>query len=660
MQQLTQENRLVTISDFSLGEDTFLVTKFSGSEYVSGLYRFDVTLISESPSIRPSDIMGKAGSVTLQDEHGRVFSGHVSCFQVGEVDRDNARTYTMILEPWLAFFRYNINHRIFQDKTTKDIVSEVFSNNGLKDFEFRAAPGARREYCVQHGESDLHFILRILEEDGISFYFEHTDGKHKLILLDQSNGYASLQKDALEYSGGSSPTAKISQWQHSYRYQTGQVTVTDFDFKEPGKSLMLSARSSSDFAHSNQFEIYQYPGYYHPQDHDRDPRMRMQAQELELNTVSGSSNYSQMVAGGKFTLAKHESSEEKGDYVLLEVHHEIVDETQKTGGERAQSYNNRFLCVRSDTTIRPMRMHGRPTMSGPQTASVVGPAGEEVYIDELGRIKVQFHWDREGERNESSSCFLRVTQSWAGNQWGAFFIPRIGQEVVVDFLSGDPDRPLVTGAVYNGKNRPVYSSKTQSGIKTRSTKGGGPDNYNEFRFEDKKGSEQILLHAEKNYDVEVENNQSLTIENNRQKTIRNDESSIIENDRKKTVNNNQSENVGKDKTIEVGENHREVIGKSKNLEVKEDHTETIGNNMVISVNKDLSERVGGSYRENVKERYELNAKSIQLQADDEITLKTGSAMIHMKSNGDITIKGESVNVKGSGTVAIKGNKVTSN
>jgi len=283
-------------------------------------------------------------------------------------------------------------------------------------------------------------------------------------------------------------------------------------------------------------------------------------------------------------------------------------------------------------------------MRGPQSAVVTGPAGEEIYIDEYGRIKAQFIWDREGKKDENSSCFLRVMQSWAGNQWGASFIPRIGHEVIVSFLDGDPDRPIVTGSVYNGANKPVYSSKTQSGIKTRSTKDGTSSNFNELRFEDKKGAEQIYIHAEKNMDTMVENDETLTIDHDRTKLVKHDENSTINNDRNKTVDNNQTETIGKNKSITVGENHSEDVGK----------------NMTIHVGLDLKESVDGKYLENVTKDYALQAKTITMTAQDKITIQTGAAKIVMSSNGDITMSGKTINIKGSGNVVIKGSKVITN
>ncbi|MFT6987543.1 MAG: type VI secretion system secreted protein VgrG, partial [Psychromonas sp.] len=325
-----------------------------------------------------------------------------------------------------------------------------------------------------------------------------------------------------------------------------------------------------------------------------------------------------------------------------------------------EQYSNTFTFMPLANMYRPPMVYQRPVMHGPQSALVTGPSGEEIYIDEFGRIKVQFMWDKEGKKDENSSCFIRVMQSFAGNGWGSSFIPRIGHEVIVTFLDGDPDRPIVTGSVYNGNNKPPYDSKTQNGIKTHSTKGGSSDNYNEIRFEDKKSSEQLYIQAEKDLDTYIKNNETLTVDKDRTKTVKHDENSTIENDRNKTVTKNQTESIGENKTIDVGKNHTESIGKDVDITIGENHTESIGKNMTITVDKDLQETVNGKYTEAVTKEYGLKAKTITMQADKEIVLKTGSAQIVMKSNGDITISGKNINLKGSGNVVLKGSKVQTN
>ncbi len=668
MSRLSQDNRLLSISDFSLGKDAILLTGFSGTENISDLFNFSISVLSENLDIDPNLVVGKTATVTIKNSSQRKFHGFIKEFIFGEIKSDNLREYKLQMVPWLWFLSQTNDHRIFQEKTTKEIVSQVFSDLGFSDFEFRAAGGKKREYCVQHNESDLNFISRLLEEDGIAYFFQHSDGKHQLILVDQPNSYSEVPETNLEYSKGSAPHAQITGWEHKFNFKKGKWTLNDYNFKEPKKDLTATIKTSSSFAKNGEFEHYEYPAYYDSAIGAESVKIALESEEADRNTVFGQSNCASFYAGGKFKLAKHATASQKGNYILAAVTHHAEDRSYFSGEQGSATYNNSFICFPSDISFRPKKIHAKPVMRGPQSAVVVGPAGEEIYIDEHCRVKVQFIWDREGKNDENSSCFIRVMQTWAGNQWGASFIPRIGHEVIVSFLDGDPDRPLITGSVYNGWNKPTYPSKTQSGIKTRSTKGGSPQNYNELRFEDKKGEEQIYVHAEKNYDTMVENDQTLTVDHDRTKTIKHDENSSIGNDRNKTVGNNQTESIGKNKTIDVGDDHTETIGKNMSLsvgknitiDIAENHTETVGKNMTIGISKDLRETVEGKYTENVTKEYSLKAQTITMTADDQITIKTGSASIVMKSNGDITISGANINVKGSGNVVVKGSKITNN
>lgn len=652
MGQITQEHRLISISDFSLGKDTFVITSLSGIEYISGLFEYELELYSDNHQITPEKIVGKSATVTIQNDHRRCFNGYISSFTFGEVGPHNYRRYRMTMVPWLWFLTRTQNCRIFQEKNTKQIVTEVFNSLGFTDFEFKASGGKSREYCVQYHESDFHFVSRLLEEDGIAYYFQHTDGQHKLILVDQLNAYEEVKETNLEYSKGNMPNTQIHQWEHFHKFKKGQWTLDDYNFKEPKKDLKTSTKSKSTFANNAKFEHYEYASLYDFSAGNELVKIRLEAEETLRDLVEGASDCSSFYAGGKFKLAKHDTAAERDNYILVSVRHHITDASFFSGQEGQPEYHNEFVCIPASIHFRPQPIHEKPLMKGPQSAIVVGPAGEEIYIDEHCRIKVQFYWDRQGKNDENSTCFIRVVQSWAGNQWGASFIPRIGHEVIVNFLDGDPDRPLVTGSVYNGWNKPVYSSKTQSGIKSRSTKGGTAQNYNEFRFEDKKGGEQVYLHAEKDFDTHVENDQSLTVEANRNKMVGKNETYEIKEDRNKTIGGNQTESIAKNMTFSVGKNI--------SIDIGENHTETVGKNMTITVDKDLQESVSGKYTEKVTKEYALSAKTITLQADDQITLKTGSASIIMKKNGDITISGKNINVKGSGNVVLKGSKVTSN
>jgi type VI secretion system secreted protein VgrG len=294
---------------------------------------------------------------------------------------------------------------------------------------------------------------------------------------------------------------------------------------------------------------------------------------------------------------------------------------------------------------------------------VVGPASEEIYTDKFGRIKVHFFWDRLGKKDENSSCWIRVAQVWSGKKWGAQFLPRVGQEVLISFMEGDPDRPIVVGSVYNADQMPTYdlpANKAISGIKSRSTKGAGTENYNELRFEDEKGKELLYIHSEKNEQEVIENDQSVSVGNDSVESIGNDATQSVGNDKTLSVEANHTESIGKVMAVSVGEDRSLDVGKNQTITVGEDQTESVGKGYTLDIAKDLMETVGGQHSEAVTKEYSLSAKKIQLTADDEITLKVGSAKISMKKNGDIVISGGKLNIKGSGAVGIKGSKITQN
>lgn len=642
MNAYTQINRFLSI-DTPLGKDRLLLTALHCTDAISQPFKLVLKTLSTDLAIKPDTLVGKEVTAVINEKTKKVFHGMVSQLIVGEVQSHNMREYTLTVVPWLWFLSLTNGRRIFQNKDTKEIIKAVFDGLGFSDYDIRAKGGKRREYCVQYGESDLQFVARLMAEDGFSYYFKHNERKHTLVVVDQPSGFERSTTEGITYSRDSGGENEISKWERDYEMQIGAWTLNDYNFKEPSKSQLSKSLTRSTFERNKNYEHYEYPGVYDYPSGAELARLRMEADEVPADIISGKSRCIEFSAGAFFKVEKHEARDERGEYLLTRVQHVAQDSSYFAGEGGGTFYVNDFVCIPGAVPFRPPVIP-RPVMKGPQSAMVTGPAAEEIYIDEHGRIKVQFLWDREGKRDENSSCFLRVMQSWAGNQWGASFIPRIGHEVIVSFLDGDPDRPIVTGTVYNGANKPVYSSKTQSGIKTRSTKGGTGANANELRFEDLKGSEQIFIHAERNLDTEVENDETHTVDHDRTKTVKHDENSTIENDRNKTVNNNQTETIGKDKTISVGN----------------DHSETVDKNMTISVGADLRETVEGSYSEAVTKDYDLRAKTITMQAQDRIVLQTGSAKIVMNSNGDITISGANITVKGSGDVVIKGSKVLSN
>lgn len=669
MSDLTQDQRLISISS-PLAKDELLLGSFDGAEYISDLFEFKIQVVSKNHSIQPQQLIGKPITITVQDKNKRSFNGFVSEFVFGESTDKNLRIYHLTMVPWLWFLSKTHNNRIFQEKTTREIVIEVFQDLGFNDFDFLAEGNKKpREYCVQFNESDLNFVSRLLEEDGIAYFFAHQDDAHILKIVDDNQSFPDCKETDLTYSQGSHLAANISRWEHAYAYRKGVWTLNDYNFQEPSKVQLKSTTSISKFAKVGQYEHYQYSHYHDFAGLQTLTKKRIEAEETPLDTVDATSDCSTFHAGGKFKLSSHPDKQEQGKYIISKIRHRAFESSYVSGHEGGSGYSNDFSCIPEKTHFRPSLRHQKPLVQGPQSALVVGPSGEEIYIDTLGRIKVQFHWDRQGKKNEKSSCFMRVMQPWAGQDWGTSFIPRIGMEVVVNFYNGDPDRPVVTGSVYNGNNAPPFSSKTQSGIRTRSTKEGSSSNCNELRFDDSKGSEQIFIHAEKNMDTEVENDETLSVDHDRTKTISNDETSSIGNNRSKSVGVNQSESIGKSKSIDVGENHSESIGKNKTLNVGGNHTESIANNASIDIGDNLSQSVGKDMTIDVGKDSTQNAgKNVAIIAGDSITLKTGSASIVMKKNGDITIKGKNVTVQGSGkinikassSVAIKGSKVTTN
>jgi len=652
MSDLTQDSRLISISS-PLPKDELLLTSFEGTEYISDLFEFQIEVLSSNHSIKPDQLIGKPVDITIQNDQKRTFNGFISRFTYGEIKADNLRSYHFTMVPWLWFLSKTNNHRIFQEITTKDIISKIFMDLGFNDFDYKATGNSTpREYCVQHNESDLNFISRLFEEDGISYFFEQKAGKHVMQIVDAANAHQLCAETDLTYSKGNQPNTQLTRWEHVYEFRKGKWSLDDYDFKTPTKDQFQTTASTSNFANASKYEHYEYTPYHDFAGLKDLSKKRIEAEETPLNIIEASSDCSSFYAGGKFKLSKHAVKEELGTYVITAIRHRAYDNSYLAGNESQSEYGNDLTCIPDTVHFRPPQIHPKPTMRGPQSAVVVGPAGEEIYIDELGRIKVQFHWDREGKNNETSSCFIRVMQPWAGSGWGTSFIPRIGMEVIINFLDGDPDRPLVTGSVYNGDNAIPFDSKTQSGIRTRSSKEGTASNCNELRFDDLKGSEQVFVHAEKNMDTEVENNETLKVDVDRTKNVGNNETYTIGKNRDKTIGENQTESIGKNKDTSVGEKYSESIGDDKTISIGKNHNEDIGENMSISIGKNLSESVGKNYSGDI-------GKKLTLTAGDEIVLKTGSASITMKKNGEITIKGKNIKVQGSGKIDIKASSAVS-
>ncbi len=692
---------------FKVEGTEMLVSAFEAREQISRPFIVDLDLAAEI-ELAFDDVVGKSALLTIESQDGdRFFNGIVNDFSQAGID-GRFFLYRARIVPVIALLAFEQDCRIFQKKKVDAIVRQVLEDAGIAGdlFDFRLQGSyVQRDYCVQYRESDLDFISRLLECEGIFYFFEHTEDRHVAVFGDGTVNYQPISEKAqILYNPGGSMVAEeeaISVFERTRRLHTGKYSMRDYLFKKPDLNLSTDATGSR----YDKFEAYDYPGGYTTKKDGSDlAKVRLQEEILDGDTAMGQSDVARLLPGFTFKLSGHEIGSFNQEYFITEIVHkgkqpQVLGEKSKF--DEASSYGNSFSAIPSYVTMRPQRITPRPFVYGVHTAIVTGPKGEEVYPDEHGRVKVQFHWDRLGKKDERSSCWIRVSQLWAGAGWGAMFIPRIGQEVIVDFLEGDPDQPIITGRVYHGTNRTPYllpEEKTKSTIKSDSSKGGGGSN--ELRFEDKKGSEEVLLHGQKDWTIAVENDKN--------QTIGHDETMQVVNNRTKSVGVNQSESIGNNKNIKVGANHIETIGQNYNLTVAANKSETVGtastetvgvaksltigegyqvtvganmNETVgaakseqvgtsksVTVGSDLSYAVGAtlnvsvgaSHSEDVAKSYGLHAKTITIQADKEIIVKTGSAQLSMKKNGDITIKGKNISVKASKNIIMKGAKIKEN
>ncbi|NNF16561.1 MAG: type VI secretion system tip protein VgrG [Gammaproteobacteria bacterium] len=710
-----------------LGKDELLLQQMTVREELGRPYEISIIALSEDHNHELNKLLGESITVHFETFGGntRYFNGLVSRFAHLSSSSSFAR-YEIIARPWLWFLTRNSDCRIFQEKSIPDIIKEVFRDRGFSDFDDRLKATYRTwEYCVQYRETDFNFVSRLMEQEGIYYYFEHAKNTHTMVLSDSYSAHKTVTDyDEVPYfphvQNQSRERDHVYDWHVAHQVQPGKYAIDEFDFKKPTSDLLVKKETARDHAMSG-FEIFDYPGeYVEKGDGNHYVKVRNEELHAQYERAEGAGNARGLAAGALFSLTQYPRDDENKEYLVTAATHRLVSDDYEAGGKGAEDpYDIDFAVMDSKQPFRPERITPKPMVQGPQTAVVVGKSGEEIWCDEFGRVKVQFHWDRHGKADENSSCWVRVAQIWAGVKWGAMHVPRMGQEVIVDFLEGDPDQPIITGRVYNGDNMPPYAlpaNQTQSGIKSRSSKDGGTDNFNEIYFEDKKGEEEMYIHAEKDQNTVVENDQTELVQRNKMVRVDNDRTESIGRDRSLHVERDKKEKVDRDKTIDVGKDHSEGIRGNMSISVAKNLTETValnysenvgvameltvgaqmlhtvggnlsesvGVSMDTSVGKDVSldigknakteigedattdigknskENIGENRTVTVKKNSSLKAKKIELTADDQISLKTGSAELVMKKNGDITLKGKKLTIKGSGNVIIKGSNVKVN
>jgi type VI secretion system secreted protein VgrG len=604
----TQENRYITI-DTPLGEDVLLLTRFSGTEGISRSFHFELELLSQNHEVQFKEIIGKNVSIAilLSDGSKRYFHGMVSRFSQGrgggEKGGDPRFSHcTATAVPWFWLLTQTADSRIFQELTVPEIVEKIFAEKGFSDYKMLLdGQYEPRNFCVQYRETDYNFVSRLLEEEGIFYFFQHEKDRHTMVLADSNGKFQDCPKQkSARYQvteGGWLEEDTVSGLQVTQEIKPSKYTLTDYNFEMPHTNLRVEVPAKLSLA-AGEWEIYDYPGEYAKKNEgEQIANTRMQEQEAAITVLTGSSGCRAFSTGYRFTLEDHYRDDLNGKpYVITSLNYDA--QQSFSGGEHVSknAYVNQFTCIPYEVPYRPPRVTQRPIVKGNQTAIVVGPSGEEIYTDEHGRVKVQFHWDREGKKNENSSCWIRVSQLWAGMGWGAMYIPRIGQEVIVDFLEGDPDRPIITGRVYHGTNKPPYNlpgEKTKSTLKSLSTPGGG--GFNEIRIEDKKGEEQIFIHAEKDQDIRVKKDIREWIGNDTHLIVKRDKLGLVEGDFHSTVNGDLNEKVGGTISVTAEEDYQGKVGMAYALDSGMEIHLKAGMNVVIEAGMSITLKAGGGF-----------------------------------------------------------------
>jgi type VI secretion system secreted protein VgrG len=676
-----------------LGPDVLLLVGLQGREAISELFHFHLDLLAENDAKVPFDqLLGQKISAEVKilldnkQESKRFFSG--ICNRVSQSGRDGDFTsYRMEVVPQFWLLTKRTQSRIFQYLSVPEILKKVLAGLDVT-YEIQGT-FQPREYCVQYRESDFSFASRLMEEEGIYYFFKHTGSGHSMVLANLPASHPDLTPPKAIYEtleGGNRPEGRVHAWEKSQELRSGKSLLWDHSFELPHKHLeadkaITDSVQVGTVAHklkvgnNDKLELYDFPGGYAGrfdgvkpgggevpaeiqkifQDNKRTVEIRMQAEAAQGIAIRGQSGCPQFTGGHKFTLEGHYNA--NGSYVLTSVEHAASLTAYRTGQE-AFSYQNLFSCIPLALPYRPVRATPIPRVLGTQTAVVVGPPGEEIFTDKYSRIKVQFHWDREGKNDGNSSCWLRVATAWAGKQWGMIHIPRIGQEVLVDFMNGDINDPICIGSLYNADMMPPYglpANKTQSGIKTRSSLAGDGETFNEICFEDKKGSELLYIRAEKDQTIAVENDEAHWVGQDRYKTIDRDETTLVHRDRTETVD--------RDETITITGKRTETLTGNETLTIKEGNREEtieMGNDkLTIKMgNREESIDMGnekltikmGNREESLdmgndsltlkmgNQSTKLNLGKSETEALQSIELKVGQSSIKVDQMG-VTIKG---------------------
>ncbi len=654
----SQDNRGIGVKT-PLGKDVLLLESIEGTEELSRPFQYRLRMFSTNQAVAFGDILGQPVTVNLKQTGNniRYFNGYVSSFQQVFSDGPN-NYYEAIVVPWTWFLNGHADCRIFQKMTVPAIIQQIFSDRGYSDFQLSLNGSYRtREFCVQYRETDFAFISRLMEEEGMYYFFQHQDGKHTMVLADGISAHqaaANHAKLGYQSPGRNQKENGVTDWRTEQLVQPGAFALTDYDFTAPSKSLACNSQNTRGVAQSKN-EIFNYPGgYLDTNDGDNYVKYRMQERQCQYELMHGQTVCRGVVTGCTFTLADHPRADQNQEYLTTQSRLFFSVGNYFTGqvGVADEKFECQFSAIAASQQFRPPRVTPRPFIRGLQTAVVVGPSGQEIATDSYGRVKVQFHWDRYGTSDENSSCFIRVAQVWAGKQWGAIFIPRIGQEVVVAFLEGDPDKPLITGSVYNADQKVPYTlpdNATQSGITTNSSTGGGGSN--QIRFEDKAGSEDLYIHAQKTMNLVVEDTFSESHGKEHHVTTKTDKFEHIKGKNHLTVDSDAKDKLGGDYDLAVSGNAKEKIGGDYNLNVSGKAPISIGGQLSLSVTGDVVEVFSGNHSEATTKNYYIKAAQIVIEAQQGVSIVCGSNSLVIDSSG-VSVNGSMITINASGMTKI--------
>jgi len=602
-----------------LGTDALLIRSFQGAEQLGRLFEYQAEVVSQQ-SVDINRLVGTNATITMKmyvtptgggiaDEEQRWFNAYISRVSLGECLTNTMAKYQITLVPWLWFLTRTSDCRIFQNKTIPDILQETFEKHSFSNFQIETSePHGEWEYLVQYRETDFNFLNRLMEQEGIYYFFTHEKGSHTLVVTDSMRSHKPVPHfEELQFranSSGERTAYDVNSWSVSKEVKPGIYTHNDFNFKTPKPSPNVKLLSRSTIAREHEqadYEIFDSPGEYETLSQgDNLSRLRMEELQSDHEVAQGQTVARGLFPGCTFKLKEHplgDAGSQNRDYLLTKARYDAQAEEFTSGAPSTrQHFSCSFSCIPLDQIFRLPRTTPKPVISGPQTAMVVGPKGEEIYTDEYGRVKVQFHWDRHGKYDAESSCWIRVSQGWAGINWGSITLPRVGQEVIVEFLEGDPDRPIITGRVYNADCMPPYplpDEKSKSTIKSLSYPGGG--GFNELRFEDKKGAEQIFLHAERDKDERVERESKEFVGGQRHLIVGDDQREEVKGDKYGKVDGELAEYVGETISTEAAQDIQLKAGLNYGVEAGTNLHLIAGMNTVIEARSGMTLKCGSSF-----------------------------------------------------------------